>query len=182
MEAIERAKIPYALIGGIASSGFGRPRWTHDIDILVRPEDAERVLMVLSDRGFRTEKTDLRWLFKGFKRRVMVDVIFRSGNMYLDAEMMERLVDCTFQERRVRCVPKEDLVVMKAMIADETGVHHWHDALGIIAAGGLDWRYLGHRAARAPRRMLSLLVYAQSVDLAVPNGVIRSLYDSIYGS
>lgn len=182
IDAIEQASIPHALIGGIASCGFGRPRWTHDIDVLVRPEDAGRVLIVLAERGFRTEKTDIRWLFKAFKRRVMVDVIFRSGNMYLDQEMAERLVESVFQEHRVRCAPKEDLVVMKAMITDETGVHHWHDALGIIATGGLDWPYLERRASRAPRRVLSLLLYAQSVDLTVPNSVIEVLYRRIYGS
>ncbi len=179
IDAIESAAIPHALIGGIASFGFGRPRWTHDIDVFVRPEDAERVLDVLALRGFRTEKTDRRWLYKAFKHRVMVDVIFRSGNMYLDAEMMERLVEGTYQERRVRFVPKEDLLIMKAMIADEASSHHWYDALGVVASGNLDWDYLERRARRAPRRVLSLLVYAQSVDLVVPNSVIRALHDTL---
>src|SRR5690606_2330960 len=37
---LEREDVPYAVIGGIASTGYGRSRWTHDIDILVKPEDA----------------------------------------------------------------------------------------------------------------------------------------------
>jgi hypothetical protein len=182
IDAIDAAGIPHALIGGIASSGFGRPRWTHDIDVMVRPEDAERALDVLARQGFDTEKTDQRWLFKAFKHRVMVDIIFRSGNMYLDGEMMERLVQGVFQARRVRFVPPEDLLIMKAMIADETGAHHWHDALGLIATGSLDWDYLERRALRAPRRTLSLLVYAQSMDLTVPNHAIRTLYQHVYES
>src|SRR5262245_3401341 len=66
-EALEDAELPYAVIGGVASAGFGRPRWTHDIDIFVRPEDAETALVVLSDHGFHTEMTDHRWIYKAFK-------------------------------------------------------------------------------------------------------------------
>ena len=44
----------------------------------------------------------------------------------------------------------------------------------------LDWDYLERRARRAPRRVLSLLIYAQSIDLFVPNRVIRSLFEAAY--
>ena len=37
------------------------------------------------------------------------------------------------------------------------------------------------RARFAARRVLSLLIYAQSEDLLVPDAAIRSLYDEIYG-
>jgi hypothetical protein len=47
--------------------------------------------------------------------------------------------------------------------------------VAIIAKRELDWDYLLDRARRGPRRMLSLLLYAQSVDLAVPDRVIRRL-------
>ncbi|MFL6103891.1 MAG: hypothetical protein ACJ74K_11350, partial [Actinomycetes bacterium] len=32
--------LPHAFMGGIASTALGRPRWTHDIDLCVRPQDA----------------------------------------------------------------------------------------------------------------------------------------------
>src|SRR5438874_981791 len=53
--ALDRAGMAYGVIGGIASAGYGRPRWTHDIDILVRPEDAARALTILAADGFDTE-------------------------------------------------------------------------------------------------------------------------------
>src|SRR5689334_18103872 len=61
---LESRAIPYTVIGGVASSGFGRPRSTKDIDVLVRPQDADRTLVALEHVGFRTEKTDERWLYK----------------------------------------------------------------------------------------------------------------------
>ena len=44
-EALENAGVPYALIGGIASNGFGRPRWTHDIDVFVPLREDYRHLL-----------------------------------------------------------------------------------------------------------------------------------------
>ena len=181
-EALDAAQIPYAVIGGVASASFGRPRWTHDIDILVRPEDAEQTLVVLAEREFRTEMTDHRWIYKAFKYGVMVDVIFKStGGIYLDKEMQERVLETRLDERSVKVVPPEDLLIMKAVVHDEGGPRHWHDALGLIAVGHLDWQYLQSRALRAPRRVLSLLVYAHSLDLYVPNEVIRHLFEHVYG-
>ena len=181
VSALDRALVPHVLMGGIASTTHGRPRWTHDIDVFVKPTDAERALEALSAAGFETERTDVTWLFKGFKEQVMVDVIFKStGGIHLDDEMVRRAVPCTFLGQRVRIIPPEDLLVVKAVVHDERGPRHWHDALGIIAGTELDWEYLLQRARRAPRRVLSLLVYAQSIDMPVPNRVIRALYDRLY--
>jgi hypothetical protein len=182
IELVERATIPYLIIGGIASTGHGRPRWTHDIDILVRPEDAARALSVLEKAGYRTEKPDPRWLYKAFKQNVIVDIIFRAtGDVRLDDEMLARSVELSFLGCRARFAPPEDLLVMKVLVHDEDGTRHWHDALGLIAGNDLDWAYLLRRARRAPRRVLSLLIYAHSRDLLVPNRVIRELFGQIYG-
>ena len=181
--ALEGANVPYALIGGIASSGFGRPRWTHDIDVFVQPADAERALAALGEAGFRTERTDCRWIFKAFSQDVMVDIIFRStGGFHFDREMIERAVQSEFQGHPVRLVPPEDLLIMKAVVHDEPSPRHWHDALGILAGTDLDWDYLERRALRAPRRVLSLLIYAHSLDLHVPTGTVRRLFERVYGA
>src|SRR5947209_9164708 len=87
--AVDAAGIEYLLMGGIGSAAFGRPRFTHDIDLFVKPDGAEPALDALAAAGFETERTDPRWLYKGFKRDAMVDVIFRSaGEIYLDDEML----------------------------------------------------------------------------------------------
>jgi hypothetical protein len=76
----------------------------------------------------------------------------------------------------------EDVIVIKALAHDEPSFRHWHDSLAIIAAQELDWEYLVRRARHGAHRVLSLLVYAQSNDLIVPEQPIRSLFESIYGS
>lgn len=179
--ALETADIPYLLMGGVGSATLGRPRWTHDIDFFVRPERARAALDALEEAGFDTEEHDPRWLFKGFKHEVLVDVIFRSsGNIYLDEEMLARGSIGDFGASRARVIAPEDLLIIKAVAADEHVPRHWYDALGIVGGCPLDWDYLVGRARRhGTRRVLSLLLYAMSEDLGVPLRPVQSLVEVV---
>lgn len=183
-DALRDADVDFLVMGGIASTVHGRDRWTHDIDFFVRKEDAGRALEVLAGAGFDTEETFWDWLYKAWKDDVMVDLIFRSsGGITLDDAMLERATDCEFRGIPLRAAPAEDLVVMKVVAHDEHMPRHWHDALSMVACSDLDWDYLLQRARRyGARRVLALLVYAQSNDLIVPNRVIEELFDAIYRS
>ena len=181
LDALQEHEIPYALIGGIAASGLGRPRSTHDIDIFLRPEDAEAALEALGKHGFDTERTDPRWLFKGWKEEMMVDVIFKSsGDIYFDNEMHQRAKPISYHGRNIPAVAPEDLIIIKAAVHSEIGPHHWHDALAILSHANVDWEYLTKRARRAAKRILALLIYAQSNDIWIPNHVINDLYQTIF--
>lgn len=181
LDALEEANIPFALIGGVAASGLGRPRSTHDIDIFVRPEDADSTLDVLGKRGFRTEKFDIEWLFKAFKDDILVDIIFKSeGEMYFDEEVQAKRKLMDYHGRKVPVVSPEDLVVIKCAVHYEGGPHHWHDALAILANATIDWNYLLKRSRKASRRVLSLLLYAQSNDILIPNWAVSHLYDHLF--
>lgn len=182
VEALEEAGIRYVFIGGIASGGLGRPRSTHDIDVFVRPEEAELSLRALARKGFRTERTDPVWLYKAFKESILVDVIFKSkGEIYLDSEMLARATSAEFHGRQLRLVAPEDLIIIKALAHSEVTPNHWHDALALLTHATIDWDYLIKRATRAPRRVLSLLLYAQSIDVGVPKQAIDRFYHAIFG-
>jgi hypothetical protein len=175
-KALDATDMPWGLLGGVASAIYGRPRWTHDIDVLVRPKDARGALDALAGAGFLTDEKDEHWLYKGIRDGVLVDVLFKAkGDVYLDEEMVVRLERRTFLGLDVPVIPPEDLLVIKAVVHHEETPRHWHDALGIIAGTELDWDYLVERARRGPRRVLSLLLYAQSVDLVVPDRAINAL-------
>lgn len=178
--ALDAGALPYVLIGGLASAAVGRPRCSADIDLFVHPRDAERALELLAPAGFDTERTNPHWLYKATREGVLVDVIFKGPrDVYLDAEMLARARVEPVLGRPVRIAPAEDLLVMKALVHDEETPRHWHDALGIVAAGGLDWDYLVQRARKGNRRVLSLLYYALSIDLAVPARAIAGLHRQI---
>ena len=180
--ALEGKNITYLLMGGLSSATLGRPRGTNDIDLFVRPESARLTLEALEASGFTTEETDPRWLFKGFKDDILVDVIFRStGDIYLDEEMLAHARVEDVQGCAARVIAPEDLLIIKALTADEHMPHHWHDALGVITGSQMDWDYLVNRASRhGARRVLSLLLYAQSNDLGVPVKPVRALFDAIF--
>ena len=52
---LESAAVPYALCGGLAVAIHGHPRFTHDIDLLIQPDDLSRVRDIARLRGFTLE-------------------------------------------------------------------------------------------------------------------------------
>lgn len=178
VSALDAEEVPHVLMGGLVVARYARPRTTDDVDIFVKPEHARRALDVLEAAGFTVEESDPMWLFKAFKDGVLVDVIFRSsGEIYLDDDMLDRAVREEVRGCPARLISPEDLLVIKAVATAEHGPHHWYDALAIIARTPIDWNYLVQRARQAgPRRVLSLLLYAESNDLAVPAEAVDQLH------
>jgi hypothetical protein len=180
LEALRSTGVAHVFIGGIASSVLGRPRVTHDLDLMVRPEDARPLLAALRERGFEGEERAPHWLFKAYRDGQVVDIIFRSsGDIYLDDEMLARSVEGRFHERDVYLMAPEDLIVIKAIAHEEYTPRHWHDALCVLADADLDWDYLARRAQNGPRRVASLLLYAQSNDLPVPDEAVAAVLGSL---
>ena len=77
-DRLDDASIDYVVFGGIAVWGYGRRRWTRDIDLLVKKTDAKRVLAELDGAGFATEERDHRWLYKAVMDQAHIDLIFRA--------------------------------------------------------------------------------------------------------
>ncbi len=180
--ALDAEDVPYLLMGGLVVARFARARTTDDVDVFVKPEQARSALEALAAAGFEVEESDPMWLFKAHKDGVLVDVIFRSsGEVYLDDEMLARGVRDEVRGSTALLMAPEDLLVIKAIATAEHGAHHWYDALGIIARTPLDWAYLVERARQAgPRRVLSLLLYAESNDLAVPAEAVEQLHATVH--
>jgi hypothetical protein len=181
-DALQRAGVPYLFMGGIASIVHGRTSWTHDLYVFIRRADEPVAVDALVEAGFRLDPTPSTWLTKLWMDDVYLDVIYSSsGPVDLDDEMLARGEWAEVWSRKVPVLGPEDLVVTKALAHGEETAHYWWDALAIIAKRELDWDYLLDRARRGPRRILSLLLYAQSTDLAVPDPVIRRLADATLG-
>jgi predicted nucleotidyltransferase len=183
LAALAAAEVPFLVVGGIASAIHGRPRWTRDIDLFFKLEDAGRALDAFAASGFETEVVHEHWLAKARLGEITVDVLTRSTpDVLLDDEMLERSIWADFKGRAIRLLPPEDLVVMKAAAASEDTPRYWYDAIGIVARSDLDWDYLLARArAGGARRVLAVLLYAQSNDVAIPIEPLRELADLILG-
>jgi predicted nucleotidyltransferase len=177
------AGLSFGLIGGVASAAYGRPRWTKDIDIFCRADDAETVLELLAARSFDVDRTNPMWIYKAFRDDVQIDVIFKvRSEVYFDQAMAERIRPMEVDGVEIPVLAPEDIVVMKAMAVDEESPWHWYDALGILAAVDLDWEYLLLRARKSPNRVLSLLHYAASNDVPVSQAALRRLHEAVAAS
>lgn len=119
---LEKARIPYALIGGVAMAFYTRPRFTKDIDILVKKAGLDPVSRILKQAGYRASATP--WQFKNTElilhRFLKVE---KQDEMILDVLVavtprQEAMVDhAAIAESDslgpVRVVNKKDLVSLK---------------------------------------------------------------------
>jgi hypothetical protein len=71
------ADIPFALAGGLAVYARGGPPTDHDVDFVLRQEDADRALELLGEAGFRSERPPEGWLYKVYDENdSLIDLIF----------------------------------------------------------------------------------------------------------
>ena len=64
--ALERHRVEYALVGGLAVAVWGAPRATKDIDLLVRPESLAQAMAAVADCGFKLAGAPL-WFRDGME-------------------------------------------------------------------------------------------------------------------
>jgi hypothetical protein len=112
---------------------------------------------------------------------VTIDLMFwLMGDFYCDDTMLEHATRERYGDSDANVAAAEDLIVIKLLAHDEQSYRHWHDALALLGLNEIDWDYLLERGRVTPRRLLSLLLYAQSVDLVVSDDAIHRLYATLY--
>ena len=88
--ALREAGIPFLLGGSLASWARGGPETTHDLDFMLKPEDAERALDVLCAQGMQAERPPEEWLLKARDGDVLIDLIFGPRGLDVTDEVIER--------------------------------------------------------------------------------------------
>jgi hypothetical protein len=74
---LEQSGIPFALAGSMAAYARGGHAPDHDVDFLIKEDDAEKALTALAEVGFRPEVPPEGWLVKVYEDTNLVDLIFR---------------------------------------------------------------------------------------------------------
>ena len=115
-----RSSSPAASPPGCAAG----PPTDHDLDFLIKPEDADRALDALTDAGLRPEKPPEEWLYKAYDGDVLVDLIFWPAGLDIDDEVIERGEEREVEAMTMRVMRPEDLLVTKLMRDDRA-----HDQL-----------------------------------------------------
>jgi predicted nucleotidyltransferase len=149
--ALREAEVPFVLGGGIAIWARGGPETEHDLDLFLKPEDAERALQALADAGFRPEKPPEGWLYKAWDGEVMVDLIFDPSGVTVDDEFLERAPETEVQAVRMRVMRPEDVLATKLLAMREHEVDY--DSVLEVARTvreQIDWDELRRRTSQSP--------------------------------
>ncbi len=181
VEILDRKELPYAFLGGLASAVHGSPDLPTDVDVFVREEHADEFLEAFEQEGYETSKENTRWLYKAKKDGPTVDLIFRSmGGVQLDDEVLSHLKTGEFKGVQLRVISPEDLIVAFALAHQAPTAEYWFNAIDLIQRCEIDWDYLIKRARLGAKRLLSLVIYADSTGITVPADALQGLLDAAY--
>jgi hypothetical protein len=155
VQLLERHGIPYMVTGSIATSYHGRPRATHDADIVIDPTPAQLDSFVhdLDAAGFYVNPDGARAAlaqrrqFNAIETQhaCKVDLIVRKDRPFSREELARRLrVDLAFA-RHVAVVTPEDAILSKLEWAMRGGdsEQQLRDAAGVLELNpALDRAYI----------------------------------------
>lgn len=141
-------EIPFALAGGLAVYARGGPPTEHDVDFLLRQEDADRALDALADTGFRVERPPEGWLYKVYDGEQMIDLIFApNGKPARVPDILERAEQIEVFAITLPVMTVTDVLATKLLALKE----HEADYAGVLEIARttreqVDWDALRERA------------------------------------
>jgi Nucleotidyl transferase of unknown function (DUF2204) len=122
--ALRGAGIPFLLGGSLASWARGGPETTHDLDLMIKPEDAEHALEALAGAGMRTERPPEEWLLKAWDGETLVDLIYCPKGLPMDDDVIARGEDLSVLGMEIRVMALEDVMATKLMALTEHALRY----------------------------------------------------------
>jgi hypothetical protein len=144
--------ISFVLGGGLSAWARGGPKSEHDVDFLLRPEDAEEALAAFESAGWKTERPPEGWLYKTWHENgALVDLIFSPASGSITTEMIDRAPVSEVMALRIRVSTLEDVLTSKLMAVTEqepdfAAVLEWARAL----REQIDWDDVRARTEASP--------------------------------
>jgi hypothetical protein len=123
--ALRDGGVPFMLGGGLAAWVRGGPASDHDLDFMLRPEDADAALDVLAAAGMRPERPPEAWLYKAWDDNdVMIDLIFEPVGLPITDETFERAEEIEVEAVAMQVMSLEDVLVTKLLALDEQALDY----------------------------------------------------------
>jgi hypothetical protein len=149
--AFREAEVPALLGGSLAIWARGGPETKHDLDFMVKEEDADRALQALLDVGMEAEKPPEEWLYKARDGEVLVDIIFKPRGLEMTDEVFTRGDTREVMAISVNLMALEDVFATKLLSFDE----HNCDYQGVLLMARslreqIDWDALRERTGGWP--------------------------------
>src|SRR5437763_11610231 len=154
--------------GSVAAWARGGPEPQNDLDLMVKPQDAEAALQALADAGMRTEHPPEEWLYKAWCGDVMIDVIFGPSGLEIDDALLARADAISVMAVTTPVMALEDVLVTMICALDE----HTLDYSQLIAIARslreqIDWPRLWSRTSGSPYAK-AFAVLVQELGIAPP--------------
>jgi hypothetical protein len=149
--ALEAQEIPYLLGGGLGCWARGGPPSSNDIDLMLKPEDAERAQKALAEAGMRPEDPPEHWLLKAWDGDILVDLIFEPSGMKIDDEVIARGDAMSVMAMQMRVMDLNDILITKLLALDEHSADYG-DLILITRSlrEQIDWVRLREETASSP--------------------------------
>ena len=114
------AGIEFMLGGGLAIWARGGPPTDHDVDLYVRPRDADRALEALVQDGLRGERPPEDWLYKARDEEGnLIDLIFRPAGGEVDDGSFARATEIEVSALSIPVASIDDVLVTKLLAINE---------------------------------------------------------------
>src|SRR3954469_9615909 len=166
--ALREAGVPALLAGSLAVWARGGPETRHDLDFVVKPEDAERALQALVDAGMKAEQPPEGWLLKAWDGEVLVDLIFEPRGLVVDDELIARGEEREVMAIGIRLMALEDVLTSKLMALDEHSADYSQLLLMTrTLREQIDWQALRDRTRESPFAK-AFFVLAEELGIAPP--------------
>lgn len=121
--ALRAADVEFLLGGSLASWARGGPESSHDLDLILTPENAERALTVLAEQGMRPERPVEGWLYKAWDGDVLVDLIFAPSGLQVD-EVIARGEELPVLGMTLLTMALEDVLATKLLALSEHRIEY----------------------------------------------------------
>ena len=146
--ALRDAHLPFVLGGSLAAWARGGPEPQHDLDLMVKPEDAEAALRALAEVGMRPERPPEEWLFKAWHGEVMIDLIFRPSGLEMTDEVFARAETIPLLSVSTPVMALEDVLTTKLFALDEHSLDYTHlVSIARAVREQIDWASLRARTS-----------------------------------
>jgi hypothetical protein len=168
--ALEHDAVPYALGGSLACWARGGPWSSNDLDVMVKPADAERALDALVRAGMRAERPPEQWLLKAWDDDALVDLIFAPAGLQVDDELLSRSERLHVAGMNVSVMALEDVLTTMLLAVNEQSLDYT-DLVQIARSlrEQIDWPALRARTEQSPYAAAFFsLVEALGLVAAVP--------------
>jgi hypothetical protein len=149
---LQRCEIPFVLGGGLAAWARGGPKTEHDVDFMVRPEDADTALEAFERAGMKVERPPEGWLYKVWHPNgALIDLIFNPSGGPITDETMGRAPLLEVMALRIRVFTLEDVMVTKLLsINEQTPDFGAVLELARALREQIDWEHVRRRTEASP--------------------------------